>query len=103
VSKEAGGAHREHAEFFVELAERGSRNCGGLIRRGGWSVSNRRTTTCGRPCRGRCLRVAYCLEGLAAIAASENRLVWAARLWGAAEALLETIEITAPLCTRPLP
>jgi hypothetical protein len=40
-------------------------------------------------------QVAYCLEGLAAIAASDNRLVGAARLWGAAEALLETIEITA--------
>ena len=39
--------------------------------------------------------VAYCLEGLAAIAASEDRLVCAARLWGAAEALLETIEVTA--------
>lgn len=37
--------------------------------------------------------VAYCLEGLAAIAASEDRLVCAARLWGAAEALLETIEV----------
>ncbi len=39
--------------------------------------------------------VAYCLEGLAAIVASEGRLAWAARLWGAAEALLETIEVTA--------
>jgi predicted ATPase len=39
--------------------------------------------------------VAYCLEGLAAVAASEDSLVWAARLWGAAEALLETIEVTA--------
>jgi tetratricopeptide (TPR) repeat protein len=40
-------------------------------------------------------RVAYCLEELAAIAASDDRLVWAARLWGAAEALLERIEVTA--------
>jgi predicted ATPase/transcriptional regulator with XRE-family HTH domain len=39
--------------------------------------------------------VAYCLEGLAAIAASEDRLVRTARLWGAAEALLEKIEATA--------
>jgi predicted ATPase/DNA-binding XRE family transcriptional regulator len=39
--------------------------------------------------------VAYCLEGLAAIAASEDRLERAARLWGAAETLLERIEVTA--------
>jgi hypothetical protein len=39
--------------------------------------------------------VAYFLEGLAAVAASKGALVRAARLWGAAEALLETIEITA--------
>jgi predicted ATPase/DNA-binding XRE family transcriptional regulator len=40
--------------------------------------------------------VAHCLQGLAAIAAvSEDRLVAAARLWGAAEALLEKIEATA--------
>jgi len=39
--------------------------------------------------------VAYCMEELAAIAASDDRLVWAARLWGAAEALLERIEVTA--------
>ena len=37
--------------------------------------------------------VAYCLEGLAAIAADENELERAARLWGAAEALLEKIEV----------
>jgi hypothetical protein len=36
--------------------------------------------------------VAYCLEGLAAIAADEDELDRAARLWGATEALLETIE-----------
>jgi predicted ATPase/DNA-binding SARP family transcriptional activator/DNA-binding CsgD family transcriptional regulator len=39
--------------------------------------------------------VAYCLEGLAASAASEGRQVCAARLWGAAEALLEKIEAAA--------
>ena len=38
--------------------------------------------------------VAYCLEGLAAFAASEGRVVRAARLWGTAEALLEKIEAT---------
>jgi predicted ATPase/DNA-binding SARP family transcriptional activator/DNA-binding CsgD family transcriptional regulator len=39
--------------------------------------------------------VAYCLEGLAAAAASEGRLERAAGLWGAAEALLEKIEVAA--------
>jgi non-specific serine/threonine protein kinase len=39
--------------------------------------------------------VAYCLEGLAAAAASEGSLGRAARLWGAAEALLEQIEVAA--------
>ena len=40
--------------------------------------------------------VAYFLRGLAAIAAlSEDRLVDGARLWGAAEALLEKVEATA--------
>ncbi len=41
--------------------------------------------------------VAYCLEGLAAIAADEDELERAARLWGAAEALLENAEVlTSP-------
>ena len=39
--------------------------------------------------------VAYCLQGLAALTASEGGVARAARLWGAAEALLETIEVTA--------
>ena len=39
--------------------------------------------------------VAYCLQGLAASAASESRQARAARLWGAAEALLEKIEAAA--------
>jgi predicted ATPase len=40
--------------------------------------------------------IAHCLQGLAAIAAvSEDCLVDGARLWGAAEALLERIEATA--------
>ncbi len=39
--------------------------------------------------------VAYCLEGLAAVAAFEDKLERAARLWGAAEALLEAIEVIA--------
>ena len=39
--------------------------------------------------------IAYCLEGLAAAAASEGRLERAGGLWGAAEALLEKIEVAA--------
>ena len=41
--------------------------------------------------------VAYCLEELAAVAADKNELERAARLWGAAEAILETTEVlTSP-------
>jgi predicted ATPase/DNA-binding SARP family transcriptional activator/DNA-binding CsgD family transcriptional regulator len=43
--------------------------------------------------------VAYCLEGLAALAASEGSLARAGRLWGAAEALMEQIEVTAYIYT----
>ncbi len=39
--------------------------------------------------------IVYFLQGLAAVAASERKVERAARLWGAAEALLEEIEITA--------
>ena len=39
--------------------------------------------------------VAYCLEGLAAVAASEGNRCVPRRLWGAAEALLEKIEAAA--------
>jgi non-specific serine/threonine protein kinase len=39
--------------------------------------------------------VAFCLEALAGIAAFEDKLERAARLWGAAEALLEAIEVIA--------
>jgi non-specific serine/threonine protein kinase len=44
---------------------------------------------------GEVSNVAYCLQGLAASAASEGRQARAARLWGAAEALLEKIEAAA--------
>ncbi len=37
--------------------------------------------------------IAHYLEGLAAVAAAEGRIVRAARLWGAEEALLEKIEV----------
>jgi predicted ATPase/DNA-binding CsgD family transcriptional regulator len=36
--------------------------------------------------------IVHCLEGLATVAGAEGRMVRAARLWGAAEALLEKIE-----------
>jgi predicted ATPase/DNA-binding CsgD family transcriptional regulator len=36
--------------------------------------------------------VVHCLEGLASVSGAEGRIVRAARLWGAAEALLEKIE-----------
>ena len=36
--------------------------------------------------------IAHCLEGLAAVTAAEGRIVNAARLWGAEEALLERME-----------
>ena len=36
--------------------------------------------------------IVHCLEGLAALAGTEGRIGRAARLWGAAEALLEKIE-----------
>ena len=45
--------------------------------------------------------VAYCLEGLADIAASEDRGARAACLWGAAEAVLETVETTAEAAAYP--
>ena len=44
---------------------------------------------------GEATNVAYCLEGLATIAASEGRLERAARLWGAAEAIFQAIEVVA--------
>jgi hypothetical protein len=37
-----------------------------------------------------------CLEGLAAVATEQGELVWAADLWGAAEALREAIGTPIP-------
>jgi predicted ATPase/DNA-binding SARP family transcriptional activator/DNA-binding CsgD family transcriptional regulator len=45
--------------------------------------------------------VAYRLEGLADVAASEDEVTRAARLWAAEEALLETIEATAEAAAYP--
>jgi len=44
--------------------------------------------------------ISPCLEGLAAVAAEQSELVWAAHLWGAAEALREAIGTPIPLVYR---
>jgi predicted ATPase/DNA-binding CsgD family transcriptional regulator len=44
--------------------------------------------------------IASCLEGWASMVAEEGQFVWAARLWGAAEALRETIRVPIPLVER---
>ncbi len=38
----------------------------------------------------------YCLEGLADVAEAQGKLIWAARLWGVAEALREAIGAPLP-------
>jgi hypothetical protein len=40
--------------------------------------------------------IPFCLEGLAAMAAEQSELVWAAHLWGAAEALRDAIGTPIP-------
>jgi hypothetical protein len=42
-----------------------------------------------------------CLEGLAAVAAEQGELVWAAHQWGAAEALRESLGTPIPPISRP--
>ena len=44
--------------------------------------------------------IAVCLEGRARLAAEEGQLVWAVQLWGAADALRETIRVPIPLIER---
>ena len=44
--------------------------------------------------------IAVCLEGRAGLAAEEDQLSWAAHLWGAADALRETIRVPIPLIER---
>jgi len=44
--------------------------------------------------------IATCLEGRADIAAEEGQLPWAVHLWGAADALRETIGVPIPLMER---
>jgi DNA-binding CsgD family transcriptional regulator/tetratricopeptide (TPR) repeat protein len=44
--------------------------------------------------------IASCLEGRAGMAAEEGQLTWAAQLWGAADALRETIRVSIPLIER---
>jgi hypothetical protein len=74
-----------HALATVARAEGDDDRAGGLLEEGlGLSVEVGDETN-----------VAYFLEGLAAVAASKGAPIRAARLWGAAEALLETIEVAA--------
>jgi hypothetical protein len=44
--------------------------------------------------------IATCLEGRAALAVEEGQLPWAAQLWGAADALRESIRVPIPLSER---
>ena len=44
--------------------------------------------------------IAACLEGRASMAAEEGQFTWAAQLWGAAEALRETIRVSLPPIER---
>jgi DNA-binding CsgD family transcriptional regulator len=44
--------------------------------------------------------IAACLEGRAGMAAEEGQLPWATHLWGAADALRETIRVSIPLSER---
>ncbi|HEV2660193.1 MAG TPA: tetratricopeptide repeat protein, partial [Ktedonobacteraceae bacterium] len=44
--------------------------------------------------------IAACLEGRAGVAAEEDQLTWAAQLWGAADALRESIRVSIPLIER---
>ncbi len=46
------------------------------------------------------LLIASCLEGLASMAAQEGQFQWAARLWGAVEALRESIKVSLPRISR---
>ena len=74
-----------HALATVARAEGDDDHAGGLLEEGlGLSMEVGDETN-----------VAHFLEGLAAVAASKGALVRAARLWGAAEALLEAIEVAA--------
>ena len=45
--------------------------------------------------------ISPCLEGLASVAAEQGEFAWAARLWGAAEALREAISTPIPPVYRP--
>jgi predicted ATPase/DNA-binding SARP family transcriptional activator/DNA-binding CsgD family transcriptional regulator len=74
-----------YAGAMVAQAERDHEHARGLLQEGMVHAAEAGNET----------NVAYCLEGLAALAASEGSLARAGRLWGAAEALLEQIEVTA--------
>ena len=74
-----------HIGAMVAQAERDHERARGLLQEGLVLAAEAGNET----------NVAYCLQGLAAAAASEGRLARGARLWGAAEALLEKIEVAA--------
>ena len=74
-----------HTGVMVAQAERDHERARGLLQEGLVLAAEAGNET----------NVAYCLEGLAAAAASEGRLARGARLWGTAEALLEKIEVAA--------
>src|ERR1700694_5975503 len=47
------------------------------------------------------LNIASALEGLASVVAAQGAYTWATRLWGAAEALRESIGAPLPAVERP--
>jgi predicted ATPase/DNA-binding SARP family transcriptional activator/DNA-binding NarL/FixJ family response regulator len=89
LARKIGNAHATsiacHAGATVAQAEGDGERVKGLLQEGLECAAE----------SGEVSNVAYCFRGLAASAASEGRLVRAARLWGAAEALLEKIEAAA--------
>jgi non-specific serine/threonine protein kinase len=74
-----------HAGTMVARAEGDNERAKGLLQEGLVFAAEAGNET----------NVAYCLEGLAAATASEGRLACAAGLWGAAEMLLEKVEVAA--------
>src|SRR5215218_6543617 len=89
LAREVGAAEAICVACFagamVAQAERENERARGLLQEGMVHAAEAGNET----------NVAYCLEGLAALAASEGSQARAGRLWGAAEALLEQIEVTA--------
>ena len=89
LAREVGDAESTyvacHTGAMLAQAERDHERARGLLREGLKLAAEAGEET----------NAAYCLEELAALAASEGKVARAARLWGAAEALLEKIEAAA--------